>query len=96
MKEGINIFTAERGKLQSYTVSLQSRIKELEDALGWRSVGDGLPEKWGAYNVTDGKRRWEHFWELTNWHQDIQRKWQSITHWMPIPKLPPGQFGGGG
>ncbi len=72
-----------------------SVIEQLQAELAthrWIPVEERLPEKHDMYDVSDGRRKWEHLWIATYkcWREDGSLHYESVTHWKPII-LPEGE-----
>ena len=67
----------------------QKQIRELKTKLDkhrWIPVEERLPDKHDIYDVSDGRRKWEHLWIQMSkcWRKDGTLHYESITHWKPI------------
>ena len=74
--------------IDSATEQLQAEL----DKHRWIPVAERLPEKHDMYDVSDGRRKWEHLWikMFKGWRKDGMLHYESITHWKPII-LPEGE-----
>ena len=62
----------------------------------WISVKDRLPETDGEYLVVYNPCYWDHVEDETKVGVDtfcgksawLKKKYQRVTHWMPLPQLP--------
>ena len=65
--------------VREYVDELQAEL----DKHRWIPVEERLPEKQDMYDVSDGRRKWEHLWikTLKCWRKDGSLHYESITHW---------------
>ncbi len=84
-KETIKTLTIFHEDAKKQIKTWTDRWNDLRDEHRWILVEERLPKKHDIYDVSDGRRKWEHLWIQAHkcWRKDGTLHYETITHWRP-------------